>query len=83
MAAERAYRASPQHAADRAYWHERMAGRPEPVRLLERGPGLVARRLGAPWRRRPGRPRGCGRRRTPARASPGCWSPPSPPISTG
>ncbi|MBM9623345.1 amino acid adenylation domain-containing protein [Streptomyces zhihengii] len=45
VAAERAYRASPQHAADRAYWHERMAGRPEPVRLLERGPGLVARRL--------------------------------------
>ncbi|TXS54398.1 non-ribosomal peptide synthetase, partial [Streptomyces sp. t39] len=43
--AERAYRASARHDADRAYWLDRMAGRPEPVRLVERGPGLVSRRL--------------------------------------
>ncbi|QNP61754.1 non-ribosomal peptide synthetase [Streptomyces genisteinicus] len=43
--AERAYRASAQHTADRAYWHGRLAGRAEPVRLVERGPGLVGRRL--------------------------------------
>ncbi|MFD4779089.1 amino acid adenylation domain-containing protein, partial [Streptomyces sp. NPDC058427] len=43
--ADREYRASAQHAADRAWWHQHLAGRPEPVRLVERGPSLMTRRL--------------------------------------
>ncbi|MFG2595291.1 amino acid adenylation domain-containing protein [Streptomyces sp. NPDC048462] len=43
--ADREYRDSAQHEADRAWWHERMEGRPEPVRLVERGHSLMARRL--------------------------------------
>ncbi|MEW1693118.1 amino acid adenylation domain-containing protein [Streptomyces sp. NPDC091265] len=43
--ADRDYRASAQHEADRAWWQQRMAGRPEPVRLVERAPSLMARRL--------------------------------------
>ncbi|UYQ65424.1 non-ribosomal peptide synthetase [Streptomyces peucetius] len=45
VAAEQAYRTSEQYEADRAWWRERMAGRPEPVRLVERAPSLMARRL--------------------------------------
>ncbi|WP_260256121.1 amino acid adenylation domain-containing protein [Streptomyces sp. 840.1] len=43
--ADREYRDSARHEADRAWWHERLAGRPEPVRLVERGHSLTARRL--------------------------------------
>ncbi|MFJ9428734.1 amino acid adenylation domain-containing protein [Streptomyces sp. NPDC101490] len=43
--ADRAYRASEQHAADRAWWLERMADRPEPVRLVARGASPMTRRL--------------------------------------
>jgi amino acid adenylation domain-containing protein/non-ribosomal peptide synthase protein (TIGR01720 family) len=39
-----AYRAGEEHAADRAYWLERFADAPEPVRLLDR-PGAPAHRL--------------------------------------
>ncbi|MET7530313.1 amino acid adenylation domain-containing protein [Streptomyces goshikiensis] len=42
---EAAYRASGQYAADRAYWLERLAGRPDPVRLVERRPSVIARRV--------------------------------------
>ncbi|MFG3506480.1 amino acid adenylation domain-containing protein [Streptomyces sp. NPDC047821] len=45
VAADTAYRASEQYARDRAYWLERMAGRPEPVRLVERSRALTKRRL--------------------------------------
>ncbi|WP_055700599.1 non-ribosomal peptide synthetase [Streptomyces silaceus] len=45
VAADQAYRTSAQHAADRAYWLERMAGRPEPARLVERAPSLMTRRI--------------------------------------
>nr|QEO73903.1 condensation domain-containing protein [uncultured bacterium] len=45
IAADRTYRASARHEADRAYWLERMAGRPEPIRLVERAPSLMTRRL--------------------------------------
>ncbi|MGN9757637.1 amino acid adenylation domain-containing protein [Streptomyces sp. SD31] len=45
VAADQAYRASEQHEADRAYWLHRMAGRQEPVRLVERAPALMTRRL--------------------------------------
>ncbi|MET7293054.1 amino acid adenylation domain-containing protein [Streptomyces griseoloalbus] len=44
VAADQAYRASEQHRADRAYWLDRMAGRPEPVRLVERAPSPMTRR---------------------------------------
>ncbi|MEV8533411.1 amino acid adenylation domain-containing protein [Streptomyces sp. NPDC051211] len=44
-ASETAYRASAQYAADRAYWLDRLADRPEPVRLVERAPKLIARRF--------------------------------------
>ncbi|GHH94042.1 non-ribosomal peptide synthetase [Streptomyces capillispiralis] len=44
VAADRAYRASRQHDADRAYWLDRMSGRPEPVRLVERAPTPMTRR---------------------------------------
>ncbi|MEV0375070.1 amino acid adenylation domain-containing protein [Streptomyces sp. NPDC050636] len=43
--ADQAYRASEQHKSDRAYWLDRMAGRPEPVRLVERAPSPMTRRL--------------------------------------
>ncbi|WP_326682673.1 non-ribosomal peptide synthetase [Streptomyces sp. NBC_01237] len=43
--ADLAYRASEQYGADRAWWHERMSGRAEPARLVERGPSPMARRL--------------------------------------
>ncbi|ALC19242.1 peptide synthetase [Streptomyces pristinaespiralis] len=42
---ERAYRGSEQHRADRAHWLDRMAGRPEPVRLVERAPAPMTRRV--------------------------------------
>ncbi|MBV7697295.1 non-ribosomal peptide synthetase [Streptomyces sp. TRM70350] len=45
VAADQAYRGSEQHQADRAYWLDRMADRPEPVRLVERAPSLMTRRL--------------------------------------
>ncbi|MGW0391783.1 amino acid adenylation domain-containing protein [Streptomyces sp. NPDC003042] len=41
---EQAYRGSDQYEADRAYWLGRMADRPQPVRLVERGGALIARR---------------------------------------
>ncbi|WP_019890436.1 non-ribosomal peptide synthetase [Streptomyces purpureus] len=40
-----AHQASESHAADRAWWRARMAGRTEPARLVERTPSLMARRL--------------------------------------
>ncbi|MFE4371757.1 amino acid adenylation domain-containing protein [Streptomyces sp. NPDC056835] len=43
--ADMAYRASDRHQEDRAYWLARMADRPEPVRLVERAPALMTRRL--------------------------------------
>ncbi|RPK40427.1 Dimodular nonribosomal peptide synthase [Streptomyces sp. ADI92-24] len=43
--ADRDYRAGAQHEADRAWWQRHLAGRPEPVRLVERAPSLMARRL--------------------------------------
>ncbi|MEU8696150.1 amino acid adenylation domain-containing protein [Streptomyces sp. NPDC048680] len=43
--ADRDYRACAQHERDRAWWQEHLAGRPEPVRLVERAPSLMARRL--------------------------------------
>ncbi|WP_406065066.1 amino acid adenylation domain-containing protein [Streptomyces sp. NBC_01077] len=45
VAADRAYRASEGHAADRAWWLERMASRPEPVRLVARAATPMTRRL--------------------------------------
>ncbi|WP_329625052.1 amino acid adenylation domain-containing protein [Streptomyces sp. NBC_01255] len=45
VAADRAYRTSEQHAKDRAWWADRMAGRTEPVRLVERGASPMTRRL--------------------------------------
>ncbi|MET9545046.1 amino acid adenylation domain-containing protein [Streptomyces sp. NPDC006627] len=45
VAADADYRASEQYAEDRAWWRERLADRPEPVRLVERAPSLMARRL--------------------------------------
>ncbi|WP_347814612.1 amino acid adenylation domain-containing protein [Streptomyces sp. Tu 3180] len=44
VAADRAYRASERHRADRAHWLARMADRPEPVRLVERAPSPMRRR---------------------------------------
>ncbi|MFF8034748.1 amino acid adenylation domain-containing protein [Streptomyces sp. NPDC016626] len=44
VAADQAYRASGRHRADRAHWLDRMSGRPEPVRLLERAPAPMTRR---------------------------------------
>ncbi|WUX23604.1 amino acid adenylation domain-containing protein [Streptomyces sp. NBC_01438] len=43
--ADRAYRTSARHEADRAWWQEHLTGRAEPVRLVERGHSLTARRL--------------------------------------
>ncbi|MFF0487351.1 amino acid adenylation domain-containing protein [Streptomyces sp. NPDC004435] len=43
--ADRAHRASERYAAERAWWRERMAGRAEPARLVERAPSLTTRRL--------------------------------------
>ncbi|MEU0370274.1 amino acid adenylation domain-containing protein [Streptomyces sp. NPDC006283] len=43
--ADQAYRASDRHQEDRAYWLARMADRPEPVRLVERAPSPMTRRL--------------------------------------
>ncbi|MFE0649365.1 amino acid adenylation domain-containing protein [Streptomyces sp. NPDC059534] len=45
VAADRAYRASARYATDRAWWAERMAGRTEPVRLVERAAVPMTRRL--------------------------------------
>ncbi|MGP4086244.1 amino acid adenylation domain-containing protein [Streptomyces sp. KR55] len=43
--ADTAYRASERYAEDRAYWLERMADRPEPVRLVERASAPMQRRI--------------------------------------
>ncbi|MFD3938565.1 amino acid adenylation domain-containing protein [Streptomyces sp. NPDC058611] len=43
-ASEEAYRASEAYAEDRAYWLERLADRPQPVRLVEPGQKLLTRR---------------------------------------
>ncbi|MFE5966723.1 amino acid adenylation domain-containing protein [Streptomyces sp. NPDC056463] len=43
--ADTAYRASAAHQEDRAYWLTRMADRPEPVRLVERAPVPMTRRV--------------------------------------
>ncbi|GGW36525.1 non-ribosomal peptide synthetase [Streptomyces xantholiticus] len=43
--ADIAYRESPQHEEDRAYWLTRMADRPEPVRLVPRSSAPMSRRL--------------------------------------
>ncbi|MEW2635626.1 amino acid adenylation domain-containing protein [Streptomyces sp. NPDC048389] len=43
--ADTAYRACEQYAEDRAYWLERMAGLPEPVRLVERAATPMKRRV--------------------------------------
>ncbi|MGF1429229.1 amino acid adenylation domain-containing protein [Kitasatospora sp. LaBMicrA B282] len=48
LAADRSYRSSPAYAADRAYWLEHLADRPEPVSFgrgatTERAPGLLRR----------------------------------------
>ncbi|GGW03189.1 hypothetical protein GCM10010230_37770 [Streptomyces narbonensis] len=45
VAADRAYRTSQQHGEDRDWWADRMAGRTEPVRLVERGTSPMTRRL--------------------------------------
>ncbi|GEB55154.1 non-ribosomal peptide synthetase [Streptomyces gardneri] len=45
VAADRAYRTSEQHGQDRDWWADRMAGRTEPVRLVERGAAPMTRRL--------------------------------------
>lgn len=45
VAADRAYRASEQHTSDRAWWRERLAGRTEPVRLVDRAATPMTRRL--------------------------------------
>ncbi|MFF6832025.1 amino acid adenylation domain-containing protein [Streptomyces sp. NPDC012438] len=45
VAADTAYTSSEQHAADRAYWRERTADRPEPVRLLPRATAPMRRRV--------------------------------------
>ncbi|MEN3584036.1 amino acid adenylation domain-containing protein [Streptomyces sp. ZYX-F-203] len=42
--AERTYRESERYVADRAYWLDRFADRPEPVRLVERSSTLTSRR---------------------------------------
>ncbi|MCX4545367.1 non-ribosomal peptide synthetase [Streptomyces sp. NBC_01565] len=44
-ASEAAYRSSARYEADRAYWLERLADRPDPVRLVERRPEVIARRV--------------------------------------
>ncbi|GGM50627.1 hypothetical protein GCM10012275_21840 [Longimycelium tulufanense] len=44
-ASDRAYRESEQYPADRVYWQEKLADRPEPVRLLERTETLTRRRV--------------------------------------
>ncbi|MFF5456121.1 non-ribosomal peptide synthase/polyketide synthase [Streptomyces sp. NPDC012950] len=43
-ASEQAYRASEEYAADRAYWLERLGGRPQPARLVEPGRKIITRR---------------------------------------
>ncbi|GII94614.1 non-ribosomal peptide synthetase [Sinosporangium siamense] len=44
LAADAAYRNSPQHTADRAYWHAKLAGLPgEPARLLDCPPEQATR----------------------------------------
>ncbi|MFF8839338.1 amino acid adenylation domain-containing protein [Streptomyces sp. NPDC015130] len=45
VAADRAYRDSGRYGEDRDWWAERMAGRTEPVRLVERGAAPMTRRL--------------------------------------
>ncbi|MZE56819.1 amino acid adenylation domain-containing protein, partial [Streptomyces sp. SID5770] len=45
VAADTAYASSEQHAADRAHWRERMAGRPEPVRLVPRATAPMRHRV--------------------------------------
>ncbi|MEV7672053.1 amino acid adenylation domain-containing protein [Streptomyces sp. NPDC088752] len=45
VAADTAYTASERYAADRAYWRERMADRPEPVRLVPRATAPMRRRV--------------------------------------
>jgi amino acid adenylation domain-containing protein/non-ribosomal peptide synthase protein (TIGR01720 family) len=42
---ERTYRGSEQYRADRAYWLDRLAGRPEPVRLVGRAQAPMTRRV--------------------------------------
>ncbi|MGW6554595.1 amino acid adenylation domain-containing protein, partial [Streptomyces sp. NPDC055051] len=43
--ADRAHRTSGRYGVERAWWRERMAGRTEPARLVERAPSLTTRRL--------------------------------------
>ncbi|WP_156725143.1 non-ribosomal peptide synthetase [Streptomyces apocyni] len=50
-----AYRASPQSGTDRAYWLDRLADRPEPVRLVERSATPMTRRLRRTVELSPGR----------------------------
>ncbi|MEU3748967.1 MULTISPECIES: non-ribosomal peptide synthetase [Streptomyces] len=45
VAADRAYRTSARHGEDHDWWARRMAGRTEPVRLVERGASPMTRRL--------------------------------------
>ncbi|MFG3039424.1 amino acid adenylation domain-containing protein [Streptomyces sp. NPDC048330] len=45
VAADAEYRASERYAEDRTWWAERMAGRTEPVRLVERAAAPMTRRL--------------------------------------
>ncbi|MEU7103809.1 amino acid adenylation domain-containing protein [Streptomyces sp. NPDC046215] len=45
IGADQAYRASDQLTADRAYWTSRLAGRPEPVRLIARADTPMTRRV--------------------------------------
>ncbi|MBT2370217.1 amino acid adenylation domain-containing protein [Streptomyces sp. ISL-10] len=45
VGSELAYRASEQYQADRAYWLNRLADRPEPVRLVERASAPMTRRI--------------------------------------
>ncbi|MFF5986086.1 amino acid adenylation domain-containing protein [Prauserella flavalba] len=42
--ADAAYRGSDRYTVDRSFWHERLADRPEPARLLDRAPGAEVRR---------------------------------------
>ncbi|MET9608908.1 amino acid adenylation domain-containing protein [Streptomyces sp. NPDC006512] len=44
-ASEQAYRASEAYDADRAYWLERFADRPQPVRLVEPGQKIITHRF--------------------------------------
>ncbi|MFF8841868.1 amino acid adenylation domain-containing protein [Streptomyces sp. NPDC015127] len=45
VASDRSYRESEQYQEDRAYWLNRLADRPEPVRLVERAQAPMTRRV--------------------------------------